>query len=76
MPNDSGEAMDAMYDKASDIAEKYLALALEEAGAMGYLTAVMMVEAAVNAAVETTSHEDVVRLLKDLMAQIEADIED
>ncbi|HWK44389.1 MAG TPA: hypothetical protein VNT30_06700 [Stellaceae bacterium] len=68
--------MDAMYDKASDIAEKYLALALEEAGAMGYLTAVMMVEAAVNAAVETTSHEDVVRLLKDLMAQIEADIED
>jgi hypothetical protein len=68
--------MDAMYDKASDIAEKYLALALEEAGSLAYLVSVMMVEAGVNAAVETTSHEDVVRLLKDLVAQIEADIEE
>jgi hypothetical protein len=35
-----------------------------------------MVEAAVNAAAEATSREDIVRLLKDLAAQIEQDIKD
>jgi hypothetical protein len=67
---------DALYDKAADIAEKHLAAALEEGLALDYLVAVMMVEASVNAAVEATSPEDVVKLLKDLVRQIEDDIDD
>ncbi len=36
----------------------------------------MMVEAAVNAAVEATSRDDIIRLLKDLVEQIESDESD
>ncbi len=76
MPNDANAPMDAMYDKASEIAEKHLNAALQEGGSLEYLVAVMMVEAAVNVSVELTSPEDIVRLLKDLVEQIEEDIEE
>ncbi len=76
MASDSNQPIDAMYDRAAEIAERHLDAALQEAGALEYLVAVMMVEASVNAAVESTSHEDVVRLLRDLTKQIEDDIED
>lgn len=76
MPNESNTLMDAMYDKAADIADKHLAAALKEGGELEYLVAVMMVEAAVNASVELTSREDIIRLLKDLVQQIEEDEED
>jgi len=65
--------MEAMYDKAADIAGKHLNAALDEGGPLEYLVAVMMVEAAVNAAVEATSRDDIIRLLKDLVEQIESD---
>jgi hypothetical protein len=74
MSDENNQPMDALYDKAADIADKHLAAALEEGGALEYLVAVMMVESSVNAAVEATSREDIVRLLKDLTAQIEQDI--
>jgi len=35
-----------------------------------------MIEAAVNAAVDETSHEDVIDMLRDLAAQIEADADE
>ncbi|GGF25354.1 hypothetical protein GCM10011611_34270 [Aliidongia dinghuensis] len=72
--SDENNQMDALYDKAAEIADRHLVAALEEGGALGYLVGVMMVEAAVNAAAEATSREDIVRLLKDLTEQIEQDI--
>jgi hypothetical protein len=74
--SDENTQMEALYDQAADIADKHLVAALEEGGALGYLVGVMMVEASVNAAAEATSREDIVRLLKDLAAQIEQDIKD
>ena len=50
---------DAMFDKALDIAEKHLKRAIEEGGVLGPYVAVAMIEAAVNSAVDETSHEDV-----------------
>ena len=73
MAKDEDADMEVMYDKAADIAGKHLNAALDEGGPLEYLVAVMMVEAAVNAAVEATSREDIVRLLKDLIEQIESD---
>jgi hypothetical protein len=70
---DDNDDMEAMYDKAADIAGKHLNAALDEGGPLEYLVAVMMVEASVNAAVEATSRDDIVRLLKDLIEQIESD---
>jgi hypothetical protein len=73
MAKDEDADMEVMYDKAADIAGKHLNAALDEGGPLEYLVAVMMVEAAVNAAVEATSREDIIRLLKDLVEQIESD---
>jgi hypothetical protein len=67
---------DGLYDKAADLAEKHLTAALEEGTQIEYLVAVMMIEASVNTAVELTSGEDIVKLLKDLAAQIEQDLAD
>ena len=68
--------MDKMYDRAAEIAQKHLDMALKEGGALENLVAIMMVEAAVNAAVDATSREDIVRLLEDLVSQIESDDEE
>ena len=76
MSGDDDATMEEMYDKAAEIAETHLNAALKEGAHLDYLVSVMMVEAAVNAAVDATSPEDVVRLLKDLTRQIEADVED
>jgi len=76
MASDQTHPSDALYDKAAEIADKHLTAALEEGAALDYLVSVMMVEAAVNAAVEATSPEDVVKLLNDLVRQIEEDIEE
>jgi hypothetical protein len=76
MPSDSEIPNDALYDKAAEIAEKHLTAALEESDQLEYLVAVMMIEYAVNAAVELTSREDIIRLLKDLTEQIEQDTDD
>lgn len=72
----SAAAGEAMFDKALDIAEKHLEAAIAEGGVLGPYVAVAMIEAAVNAAVEETSHEDVVDMLRDLAAQIEADTDE
>jgi microsomal dipeptidase-like Zn-dependent dipeptidase len=64
---------DALFDKALDIAEKHLKRAIEEGGVIGPYVAVAMIEAAVNAAVDETSHEDVVDMLRDLASQVEED---
>ena len=75
MSNDSSQTAEALFDKALEIAEKHLEKAIQEGGALGPYVAVAMIEAAVNAAVEETSHEDVVDMLRDLASQIEADAE-
>jgi hypothetical protein len=75
MSNDSNQTAEALFDKALEIAEKHLEAAVKEGGAFGPYVAVAMIEAAVNAAVDETSHEDVVDMLRDLAAQIEADAE-
>jgi len=73
MTDDNNQAAEAMFDKALSVAEKHLENAIKEGGPLGPYVAVAMIEAAVNAAVEETSHEDVVDMLRDLAAQIEAD---
>lgn len=73
MSDDTNQPAEAMFDKALDIAEKHLDRAIKEAGPLGPYVAVAMIEAAVNVAVDETSHEDVVDMLRDLAAQIEAD---
>ena len=62
-----------LFDKALDVAETHLENALKESGELAPYVAVAMIEAAVNQAVDMTSAEDVVSMLRDLTAQIEAD---
>ncbi len=76
MPSDPVNPSEELYDKAADIAEKHLGAAIEEGGDIEYLVAVMMVEASVNTAVELTSRDDIIRLLKDLVEQIESDADE
>jgi hypothetical protein len=76
MPSDPNLPSDQLYDKAAEIAEKHLGAAIEEGGDVEYLVAVMMIEASVNTAVELTSRDDIVRLLKDLVEQIETDADE
>lgn len=75
MSDDTNQTAEAMFDKALSVAEKHLEMAIKEGGPLGPYVAVAMIEAAVNAAVDETSHEDVVDMLRDLAAQIEADAE-
>jgi hypothetical protein len=70
--NDDSSA-EALFDKALDIAEKHLERAMKEGGQLSAYVAVAMIEAAVNQAVEETTHEDVIDMLRDLAAQIEQD---
>lgn len=76
MNDDTNGPAEAMFDKALEIAEKHLGSAIKEGGPLGPYVAVAMIEAAVNQAVEETSHEDVIDMLRDLAAQIEADAEE
>jgi len=73
MATENDTPADEMFDKALDIAEKHLEKAIQEGGPLGPYVAVAMIEAAVNAAVDETSHADVVDMLRDLATQIEAD---
>lgn len=73
MSNDSNQTAEALFEKALSVAEKHLEMAIKEGGPLGPYVAVAMIEAAVNAAVDETSHEDVVDMLRDLAAQIEQD---
>ncbi|HEV7370084.1 hypothetical protein [Arenibaculum sp.] len=76
MSDQSNSPATAMFDKALDIAEKHLEQAMQEGGPISAYVSVAMIEAAVNQAVEVTSHEDVIGMLRDLADQIEADAED
>jgi len=69
-------AAEQLFDKALDIAEKHLESAMKEGGPLSAYVAVAMIEVAVNQAVDETSHEDVVDMLRDLADQIEADAEE
>ncbi|MDG5496729.1 hypothetical protein GE253_15930 [Niveispirillum sp. SYP-B3756] len=69
-------AAEQLFDKALDLAEKHLEAAMKEGGALSGYVAIAMIEAAVNQAVEETSHEDVADMLRDLADQIEADAEE
>ncbi|CAK0767296.1 DUF2267 domain-containing protein [Azospirillaceae bacterium] len=75
MTDETNGPADALFEKALEIAEKHLEKAINEGGPLGPYVAVAMIEAAVNQAVEETSHEDVVDMLRDLADQIEADAE-
>jgi len=75
-PDQTNSPAEAMFDKALDIAEKHLQSAMQEGGPLSSYVAVAMIEAAVNQAVEETSHEDVVDMLRDLAAQIEQDAQE
>lgn len=76
MKDEMEQSSDEMFDKALELAEKHLERAMQEGGNLAPYIAVAMIEAAVNAAVEETSHEDVVDMLRDLANQIEEDAED
>jgi hypothetical protein len=76
MSNDTNQTAEAIFEKALSIAEKHLEQAVKEGGPLGPYVAVAMIEAAVNTAVDETSHEDVIDMLRDLAAQIEADAEE
>jgi hypothetical protein len=76
MTDQNNSPAEAMFDKALDIAEKHLEAAMKEGGPLSSYVAVAMIEAAVNQAVEETSHEDVVDMLRDLASQIEQDAEE
>mgnify|MGYP001004379555 CR=1 FL=1 len=65
-----------MFEKALDMADESLDSTLNKAGPLAPYVAVAMIEAAVNRAVDATSPEDVISILQDLIAQIEADIGD
>ncbi|WP_029013654.1 hypothetical protein [Niveispirillum irakense] len=69
-------AAEQLFDKALDMAEKHLEAAMKEGGALSGYVAIAMIEAAVNQAVEETSHTDVADMLRDLADQIEADAEE
>lgn len=69
-------AAEQLFDKALDLAEKHLEAAMKEGGALSGYVAIAMIEAAVNQAVEETSHTDVADMLRDLADQIEADAEE
>lgn len=72
----TNQTAEALFEKALSIAEKHLDEAIKEGGPLGPYIAVAMIEAAVNAAVDETSHEDVIDMLRDLAAQIEADADE
>jgi enamine deaminase RidA (YjgF/YER057c/UK114 family) len=72
---DDEAKMDEMYDQAAEIAAKHLDAALEEGGPLRNMVAIMMLEAAVNAAIDATSREDILIRLEDLVSQIEEDDE-
>ncbi len=77
MSKDStNQTAEALFEKALSIAEKHLDEAIKEGGPLGPYIAVAMIEAAVNAAVDETSHEDVIDMLRDLASQIEADADE
>ncbi len=76
MSDQTNSPAEAMFEKALDIAEKHLENAMKEGGPLSAYVAVAMIEAAVNQAVEETSHEDVIDMLRDLAAQIEQDAQD
>ncbi|EWY36130.1 hypothetical protein N825_29685 [Skermanella stibiiresistens SB22] len=76
MTDETNSPAEAMFDKALDLAEKHLQAAMREGGPLSSYVAVAMIEAAVNQAVEETSHEDVVDMLRDLATQIEQDAEE
>jgi hypothetical protein len=75
---DNGRAdgpSNAEYERALEIAQTCLDQATDQAGDLDFLVSVMMIEAAVNMAVDLTCEEDVLRLLKDLVQQIEQSVE-
>lgn len=67
---------EALFEKALAIAEKNLEAAMTEGGPLAAYVAVAMIEVAVNQAVEETTHQDVVDMLRDLATQIEEDGEE
>lgn len=73
MTDDSNSPAAALFEKALDVAEKHLDAAVSEGGPLGPYVAIAMIEAAVNRAVEETSHDDVIGMLRDLAEQIESD---
>jgi len=67
------EPADEMFEKALDIAEKHLDAALREGGPAAAYVAVAMLEVSVNQAVAAAGPEDVIAIMQDLIAQIEAE---
>ncbi len=76
MSKDTNQTAEALFEKALSIAEKHLEEAIKEGGPLGPYIAVAMIEAAVNSAVDETSHEDVIDMLRDLASQIEQDADE
>lgn len=73
MANEADDA-EELFEKALDLADTHLDMALTKAGQLAPYVAVAMIEAAVNRAVEATSGEDVISILEDLISQIETDL--
>lgn len=72
----SEDVMEQMFEKALGISEKHLEAALREDVELAPYTAVAMIEAAVNHAVDMTSPEDVIAILQDLIGQIDSEMDE
>ncbi len=73
--SESTDTAEALFDRALEIARRHLAAAQSEAGRLAPYVAAAMIEVAIDAAVDTQSHEDVVDMLRDLARQIEDEAE-
>ena len=64
-----------LFEKALDLADKHLEIAVQEGLPLGLgaYVPIAMIEAAVNQAVEQAGQEDIAEMLRDLAEQIEND---
>ena len=64
-------SFEATFGTALMVAETHLNRAIAAGGELGPYVAMAMIEAAVNSAVDVTSHDDVVDMLRELANQVE-----
>ena len=63
--------MEQIFEDALTIADRHLTEAMKENEEMAPYIAVAMIEAAVNQAIDVSSPQDIVAILRDLASQIE-----
>lgn len=67
------ESTEDLFNKALEVATRYLEAAMAENAELRPYVAVAMIGAAVDVAVEETGHDDVIEMLRDIAQQVEDD---